>query len=163
MNTKNSPWFIPKEIFLSNFIPNRTILSIVELLNEIVNEINSLDDTRPPAQLNSIPSLCIDFVNKNITNDTSIQTIANTLNVSASHLQFIFKKEIGITLHKYITNQKMQLARKLLMQGEPAQSVAKTLGYEYYSTFFNNYLKRFGIAPTALAEIQRMHWENIDV
>lgn len=142
----------------------RTILQIVESLNEIISQLLS-SDNQPvePINLKTISASCIQYVNANLTGDTDLYTIANALNVSASHLQFAFKKEIGITLHKYITNQKMQLARNLLMRGQSAQSVARELGYEYYSTFYNNYKKLFGIIPTSLTEIQRKYWENIDV
>ena len=117
----------------------RTILQIVESLNEIISQLLS-SDNQPvePINLKTISASCIQYVNANLTGDTDLYTIANALNVSASHLQFAFKKEIGITLHKYITNQKMQLARNLMMRGQSAQSVARELGYEYYSTFYNN-------------------------
>lgn len=141
----------------------RTILQIMEALNEIVGQLNSSNQYAEPANVKTLSAACIQYVNANLTGETDLHTIADALNVSASHLQFSFKKEIGITLHKYIANQKMQLARKLLMSGQPAQSVARELGYEYYSTFYNNYKKQFGVLPTALTEIQRMHWENVDV
>ena len=142
----------------------RTILQIMEALNEIISQLTSLDNqSAEPANIKTLSAACIQYVNANLTGDTDLHTIANALNVSTSHLQFAFKKEIGITLHKYIANQKMQLARKLLMRGQSAQSVSRELGYEYYSTFYNNYKKRFGVLPTSLTEIQRIHWENIDV
>ena len=124
------------------------ILKIVETLNEIILTLD--DENQPhPIKVDKISNACIQYVNENVSNKEKLlpQNIAKELHISTSHLQHTFKKEIGVSLHSYISNQRMQLARKLLMQGESPQSVANLLEYEYYSTFYHNFVKRFGTTP----------------
>lgn len=140
------------------------ILQIIESLNEIVlnlNETNAL----LPIKVDKISHACIQYINQNLTDSDKLtpQHLAKELHISPSHLQHTFKKELGITLHSYIFNQRMQLARKLLLQNNPPQVVSNLLGFEYYSTFYHNFVKRFGSAPNSFTDHVQGFRENIDV
>ena len=127
------------------------ILQIVEILNELILTLDETN-TLPPVKVDKISHACIQYIHRNLMDKSRLspQNMANELHISASHLQHTFKKEIGITLHGYIFNQRMQLAKKLLSQGKSPQAVANLLDYEYYSTFYHNFVKRFGIPPHSL-------------
>lgn len=103
---------------------------------------------------------CTQYIEKNINSALSIDDVAKALNISASRLSHIFKNELGISLKKYITHQKLYLAQKLLQQGIPPQEVAESLGYEYYSTFYQQYIKRFRISPSSQASGSKISFED---
>ena len=124
-----------------------TILGIVEILNGLAKELSSQGKNFLPVKMNRISYACIQYINKNLSKNITLHELAKELNISTSRLQQAFKDEIGITLHKYIMIQKMQAARNMIRRGMPSLTVAQNLGYEYYSTFFNNYVKRFGEIP----------------
>lgn len=140
------------------------ILQIVETLNEIILQ---LDETSilPPIKVDKISHACIQYINQHLTSRDKLspQNLAKELHISVSHLQHTFKKELGLSLHSYIFNQRMQLARKLLLQGQSPQSVSDLLNYEYYSTFYHSFVKRFGASPHSFNEIQQKIKKNIDV
>ncbi|MBQ8394722.1 MAG: AraC family transcriptional regulator [Clostridia bacterium] len=125
------------------------ILQIVEVLNEVISK---LDERSAPVKVDKISHECIQYILRHLTEKDKLSPrhLANELHISVSHLQHTFKKELGITLHRYITDQKMQLARKLLLQGQTPQAVSDLLDYEYYSTFYHSFVKRFGSPPNAL-------------
>lgn len=131
------------------------ILQIVETLNEIILQ---LDETNilPPIKVDKISHSCIQYINQHLTSRDKLspENLAKELHISVSHLRHIFKKEIGISLHSYIFNQRMQLARKLLLQGQSPQAVSDLLDYEYYSTFYHSFIKRFGSSPHSFNKIQ---------
>ena len=124
------------------------ILQVVETLNEMLVKLGD-SHISLPSKVDKISNACIQYVNQNLTvkDDVSPKNIAKALHISPSHLQHTFKKEIGISLHAYVSNQRMQLARKLLLQGQSPQAVANLLEYEYYSTFYHTFVKRFGAPP----------------
>ncbi len=132
------------------------ILQIVETLNEIMLKLDE-SNILLPIKVDKISHACIQYVNRHLTDKDKLlpQNLANELHISVSHLQHTFKKELGISLHAYISNQRMQLARKLLLQGQSPQSVANLLNYEYYSTFYHSFVKRFGAPPHSFNELQK--------
>ncbi len=140
-----------------------TILQIIEALNEM---ILSLDDASAvhPVEVAKISNACVQYINQNITDKEKLspKNLAKELHISPSHLQHTFKKELNITLHEYIFNQRMQFAKKLLMQGTSPQDVSNQLGYEYYSTFYHNFMKRFGYTPSYYTNFQQILLENIE-
>lgn len=137
------------------------ILQIVENLNEMVLKLDE-SNTTMPVKVHKISYDCTQYINQNLTSRKSLapQDIAKELHISSSHLQHIFKKEMGITLHNYIFNQRMQLAYKLLLQGHSPQYVADLLDYEYYSTFYHNFIKRFGTPPNSYRDKSQLAKKN---
>ena len=142
----------------------RIILQIVETLNEL---ILTLDEEKYslPVKVDKISLNCIQYINQHLTEQEKLSpsNIAKELHISVSHLQHTFRKEIGVSLHTYISNQRIQLARKLLLQGESPQSVANLLNYEYYSTFYHNFIKRFGATPHSFTQIHQKTRTDINV
>ncbi len=130
------------------------ILQVVETLNDLVMALGETDETAP-TNVDRLSYKCIQYVKAHLTDGTDLspQTIAAALHVSASHLRQSFKREIGVTLHTYIANQKMQFAKRMLAQGVSPQAVSDMLGFEYYSTFYQNFVKRFGVNPNAYAQL----------
>jgi len=130
------------------------ILKIVETLIELNKTMSAENNEKAisPVKTHEISYSCTQYVNSHLNENLNTEKIADALHISSSHLRQAFKKELGITLHHYIYNQKMQLARHLLTQGENPIEVASQLGYEYYSTFYHNYVKRFNIPPKAIRQ-----------
>ena len=125
------------------------IIKLIEALNKCTETILSLEPLAlpTPETVNKLSSTCIQYINSHLFDQISAKDLANHLNISVSHIQNSFKKEIGIPLHRYILIQKMTLAHTLLSQGQSPQQVANMLGYEYYSTFYQTYMKFFLTKP----------------
>ena len=59
-----------------------------------------------------------------------------------------FKEETGYTLHNYIVNKRLLMARTLISEGMPVTKAAKESGFTEYSTFSRAYRKQFKAAPS---------------
>nr|MBQ4319131.1 AraC family transcriptional regulator [Clostridia bacterium] len=68
--------------------------------------------------------------------------------VSESTLFRTFRKELGITLHRYITEKRLSYARKLIMDNENPTNIFLDCGYGDYSSFYRAYSKMFGHPPS---------------
>ncbi len=136
------------------------ITKMTETLNELASEMINHRTIALRSTKNNISYLCIEYINAHLEEKLSAEQLSKALNISASHLQSVFKKEIGLSLHKYILTQKMQLAKTLLHQGLPAQEVAHMLGYEYYATFHQAYRRICKTAPRTYSKIAHTLVEN---
>jgi len=137
-------------------------ISLLEELTETTDKLKALNDFKHSGIIsNENVYACIQYIDNHLNEPLSVEKISHELKVSTSHLSHSFKKEIGIPIKKYITNQKLFLAQKLLQQGNSAQEVANSLGYEYYSTFYQQYVKRFRISPNDQATRPRIMLEDV--
>lgn len=142
------------------------ILELTKALTHIVEEYSlEINALRLSAKTHTLSSLGVQYIKEHLTESLSVEDIANELHVSASHFRQTFKKETGVTIHQYIFEQKMYLAFQLLSHGESPTSVAEKLGYDYYSTFYHHYTKRFKQSPKKVfshVDKQRLYGENIE-
>lgn len=90
----------------------------------------------------------LQYINHNLKEDLSVETLATRYYVSKYHLMRKFKEETGYTLHNYIVNKRLLMARTLISEGMPVTKVAKESGFTEYSTFSRAYRKQFKAAPS---------------
>lgn len=134
------------------------ILAILKELDETTKLVlNSKAPIAYATSADKFSKLCANYVNENISKKITAKDIANHLHVCESHLHHLFRKEMNMSVHAYILNQKMQLAALMLASGKSPQEVSDSLGYDYYSTFFNNFQSFFGYTPNQHNYFQRLH------
>jgi two-component system, response regulator YesN len=85
--------------------------------------------------------------------EISLSYVAEKVNLAPAYVSYIFKQETGQTLVKYITDIKMQKAKKLLEEGNlKIVKVGRACGYEnqsYFNRMFKNY---YGVTPKQFRE-----------
>ena len=90
----------------------------------------------------------MDYISGRLTEDITVEDIADACYVSRYHLMHLFKEETGYTLFAYITEKRLALARDLLKTGMPVTEVCFGCGFKNYSTFSRAYKKHFRISPS---------------
>lgn len=99
----------------------------------------------------------LDYIGGHLTEELTVDGIADACYVSRYHLMHIFKAETGYTLFAYITEKRLALARDLLKTGISVTEVCFQSGFSNYSTFSRAYKKHFHISPSEM----RKEYTNI--
>lgn len=128
----------------SIFLQGAFLMLLAELNLEEV-EISS----PRPRQGDQLISRCIQYIDKKFTSDIGAEVIAREMNVSVSTLFHSFKKELGISVHRYIIEKRLIYAHKLISEGGKPTKIYLECGYNDYPTFYKAYLKMFGHTPSA--------------
>lgn len=90
----------------------------------------------------------IEYINANIDTPLRLDDIAKYAYVSKSTVCHKFKQDMNISLNRYITIKKIYRAKELINDGMSAQQASVATGYENYNSFFYNYKKIIGTAPS---------------
>lgn len=131
-----------------------TFLKLMVFLNEIYVQKNPLDTKKASPsgkryeQFNNILS----YINQHISEDLSIQGLANHFYLSSSYLCKIFKQETGTTINKYITAQRITVAKSLLTNGHSVADACNMCGFRDYSNFLKTFTKIVGVSPKKYAQ-----------
>lgn len=92
------------------------------------------------------------YLSENLTEDLRIEALARQIGVSPSYIQHTFKREMGISLHRYITQRRMMIARERIAKGEKPTKIYLDCGYKDYSSFYKTYTQFFGYPPSGSRE-----------
>lgn len=87
------------------------------------------------------------FIRDHLTEDLSIPRLEQEFYVSGEHLTRRFRAAAGISIHAYITKSRIDLSKKLLLQGMPVKEVYNRCGFGSYNHFFKAFRKECGMTP----------------
>lgn len=94
----------------------------------------------------------LQYINRNLTSDLSMETLLEQCYLSKYHLMRKFKAQTGCTIHKYISDKRLFLARTLIQENTPVMKAALQCGFHDYTTFSRAYKKMFGSSPSHIEE-----------
>src|SRR5262249_32934701 len=70
-----------------------------------------------------------EYIEEHLDQTLSLERLAGVAHVSASHFKTLFKRSMGVPVHEYVVQRRVERARTLLLQGElPASQVALEAG-----------------------------------
>ena len=122
-------------------------LQFMVYLNRIFLEKQYIFDKKSYTFDSQIASV-LQYINHNLKEDLSVENLAARYYVSKYHLMRKFKEETGYTLHNYIVNKRLLMARTLISEGIPITKAAQESGFSEYSTFSRAYRKQFKVSPS---------------
>ena len=96
----------------------------------------------------------IEYINKNLTDDLSLDMIASEFFVSKYYLSRIFKESTGSSIGDFIIKKRLVLARRLIVGGSTPGNACIQSGFADYSSFYKSYRKHFGLPPSACSSLR---------
>lgn len=88
-----------------------------------------------------------DFVQANLASDLRVAQLAELHDMSAYHFARLFKTTTGTTPHRFVTDQRIEAAQRLLAGTLPLAEIAFSVGFSSQSHFTEAFRKRMGRAP----------------
>lgn len=90
-----------------------------------------------------------DLINANMSENLTLQAIADSIYVSRTHLCTAFKQETGMSVGEYLRDARMRRARELLTSTRlPISEVSRSVGYGRQSSFAEAFKEHSGITPS---------------
>jgi AraC-like DNA-binding protein/quercetin dioxygenase-like cupin family protein len=105
--------------------------------------INDKDSFKYDKQIAEI----LKYINNNLSEDLSISMLSDKFFISKYYLMHKFKKETGYTLHNYVIQKRLLIAKELIKSGESVTKVSLQCGFKDYSSFLRAFKKMFNSTP----------------
>ena len=105
---------------------------------------------KPEARYNRKVIEIISYVTENLSKDLSIDFLADNFYMSKYHMMRIFKNETGYSIHQYISEKRILMARNLILSGMPATTACLECGFKDYSSFSRAFKNQLGVLPSDL-------------
>ncbi len=158
-NIINSGFSVEK-IFGDGFSPEtffkdaKSSFDMKEKVIELYQKRIAFEKEKTSSKSRDIALKAKDYIEKNYSDfDISISDISESLCVNQTYLRKMFKSEMNMTLSEYITQYRMQEAKKLITTtDEKLVTIAEKVGYSDVSYFSNVFKKFYGISPRSIGK-----------
>lgn len=131
---------IPDLFYWVNFVIEKTCdyMVAVELKDSIMDKVRR-------------------YVAQHINNEElTCEEIANFVFLNPDYLTRIVKRETGLPLNEYIQNQRIALAKELLIKTNlPVSEIATRVGYMHFSQFSKIFKKHVDMTPIQFRHMQK--------
>lgn len=104
--------------------------------------------TSPQGSQSPLIRSVVSYLDAHLEQELSIDTLADTFYISKFHLMRTFRQETGSTIHTYLTEKRLFLAKSLIQQGFSSTQACYRSGFGSYSSFTRAYSRLFGMTPT---------------
>lgn len=88
-----------------------------------------------------------EYLDAHFTESISLQQLADVVHINSAYLSTLFKKEMGISYVKYLTDLRLSEARKRLLNGERVGVVCCEVGFKDGRHFAKLYKEKYGVTP----------------
>lgn len=98
------------------------------------------------------------YLQEHLAEDISLSVLAEEFHLSSQYISQLFKSEVGVNFLAYLTNIRMEKAKKLLLSTSLSiADVSEQSGYGDYRVFTKVFKKNEGITPS---QYRRDFWES---
>ena len=93
----------------------------------------------------------LSYIEGNLSQDLSLAAIAAVSGLSSSHCQRAFRNAVGVSIHQFVIQQRVERA-KLLLAGSRLSiaEVALSVGFSHQSHLAHHMRRHLGVSPRAL-------------
>lgn len=117
---------------------------LLALFHQYLNshEVNPL-----PPEKALLSDEIVRYIDDHLADPLSIQSIANHFLISESSISQLFKKQMNLSLYRYITQRRLIEAKNLIRQGTSLKKLPTLCGFSDYSTFYKAFVRQYGLSP----------------
>jgi AraC-like DNA-binding protein len=90
-----------------------------------------------------------EYLDAHAAEQIDLSTLSDVAGVTRYHLVRLFRREVGLTPHAYLTDRRIHAARKMLADGMPPAEVATACGFFDQSHLTRAFKSRAGVGPGA--------------
>ncbi|BBI31274.1 hypothetical protein KCTCHS21_06730 [Cohnella abietis] len=114
---------------------------------QVINQANKQQETHSPYQSQSVDK-AIAFIRANYNQDINLTMISEHVNKNPAYFSVMFKKKTGLGVIEYLTDFRMELAKKLLVETQmKTYQIAESTGYNDPAYFSNTFKRHSGTTP----------------
>ncbi len=157
INFSNRVCFELLKSFTQSLLERRSRFYMVAKVKAIVAEIDCAYDEMNEIEKhdkNNITVNVVEYVNNNYTENLTLEFLKNKFFISYSTINRMFKQISGKTFKKYLNDLRLTSAHNMMIEDGNIMNVAKIAemnGFKTYSTFYRDYLEKFGTPPSKMA------------
>lgn len=112
-------------------------------------------DDKNKASFSVVTKGALRYIEEKYSENVTLLDIARSQHVSVSQLSHSFKRELSISVYKYLNEMRLSKVRELVKDGASLSHAAYLCGFKDYSSFFRFYKNKYGKCPQEKMKMQK--------
>lgn len=119
----------------------------IQFMVELNRHYLSLSQRGAKDNEDSFVQSVLKYISENYMEELSLDSIADLFFVSKYHLSHAFRREVGVSLYRYVMLKRLLAAKEMLLSGMSAGEAAYASGFGDYAGFWRAFKAEYGISP----------------
>ena len=99
----------------------------------------------------SVVYMVLHYINTHYSEDLTLDFLANQFFISKYHLSREFGRLVGTSVHRYIVQKRLIMAKQMMQEGKPSSEVYQHCGFGDYSNFYRAFKAEYQMSPREFA------------
>ncbi len=143
-------YYNPKDMFNETLLymnGSRLLFHIFTSLYELTYNVSKIKELTPAQE--TVVNTALKYISENYSGELSIDAICNKLSFSKYYFCKLFKRQMGVTVHQYVNEFRINKAKELLAYSKlSVNSVASQVGFKTPVTFIRAFEKSVHMTPS---------------
>lgn len=93
------------------------------------------------------------YIENNLSSKLTLESVARRFLVSESTVSQLFRRRLGVSFYRFVTQRRLIAAKSLILEGEVLEQVGIRVGFGDYSSFYRAFRQEYGISPAKFRQL----------
>ena len=126
----------------------------LELVTMLYRAVQDTEAVHLSSEMPELLDKILTYVEKHLAENITLEDTGKRFFISRSTINNIFRKEIGISFYKYVTQRRLVAAKNYILEGISMETISEMVGFSDYSSFYRAFKGEYGISPRQFKDQQ---------
>ncbi len=134
--------------------------STLSLLSHLRRAYQDVADNHMKAEKPELLDQVLAYIEQHLSERITLGEVAHHFYISESTITQTFRKKMGVSFYRCVTQRRLIAAKGLIVQGLPMDTVGEQVGFKDYYSFFRAFKQEYGISPSQYKKLQSSILDN---